>query len=193
MKIGYARVSTEDQRLDAQLDALNDAGCEMIFEEKQSGKSADRPQLLAMIAQLRRGDTVVVTKLDRLGRSLKDLIEIVFDLDGSGIHFKSIDDNIDTSTPMGKFVFHVFGALAEFERARLSQRTREGLAAARKRGRTGGRPAGLSAKARDKARLAESLYNEGERSVAEMCDHLDISKATLYRYLRSRGVQIKKA
>ena len=190
MKIGYARVSTSDQTLDPQLDALRAAGCEILFQEKISGKTADRPELQKMRTQLRTGDTVIVWKLDRLGRSLRDLVALVSEFQERGVHFQSIQDQIDTSTPMGKFTFHLFAALAEFERDIISERTKAGLAAARARGRKGGRPKGLSKKAQDKARLAESLYKERERSIREICDHLDISKATLYRYLRARGVEI---
>lgn len=193
MKIGYARVSTEDQSLQLQIDALTEAGCELIFQEKVSGKNADRQQLKELRSQLRTGDTVVVWKLDRLGRSLRDLVGLVSEFQDRGIHFKSLQDHIDTSTPMGKFTFHLFAALAEFERDIISERTKAGLAAARARGRMGGRPKGLSKKAQDKARLAESLYKERERSIREICDHLDISKPTLYRYLRARGVKIGEA
>ena len=190
MKIGYARVSTEDQSLQLQIDALRKAGCEQIFQEKVSGKNADRQELKNLRAQLRNGDTVIVWKLDRLGRSLRNLMELVSEFQDKGVHFQSLQDQINTSTPMGKFTFHLFAALAEFERDIISERTKAGLAATRARGRKGGRPKGLSKKAQDKARLAESLYKERERSIAEICDHLDISKPTLYRYLRSRNVKI---
>ena len=143
-----------------------------------------------MLKQLRKGDTVVVWKLDRLGRSLRDLVSVVSDFQESGVHFRSLHDHIDTGTPVGKFTFHLFAALAEFERDIISERTKAGLAAACARGRKGGRKKGLSKKVRDKARLAEFLYKERERSIAEICDHLDISKPTLYRYLRSRNVKI---
>ena len=190
MKIGYARVSTEDQSLQLQIDALRKAGCEQIFQEKVSGKNADRQELKNLRAQLRNGDTVIVWKLDRLGRSLRNLMELVSEFQDKGVHFQSLQDQINTSTPMGKCTFHLFAALAEFERDIISERTKAGLAATRARGRKGGRPKGLSKKAQDKARLAESLYKERERSIAEICDHLDISKPTLYRYLRSRNVKI---
>ena len=190
MKIGYARVSTKDQSLNLQKDALQKAGCEKIYSEQVSGTKSDRPQLQAMIKHLREGDAVVVWKLDRLGRSLKDLVNLVAQFHNMGVEFKSLEDVIDTTTPTGKLTFHLFAALAEFERNIISTRTKAGLAAARARGRKGGRPKGLSKKAQDKARLAESLYNEQQRSVTEICDHLDIAKSTLYRYLRSRGVSI---
>lgn len=190
MKIGYARVSTKDQHLDLQKDALHKEGCEKIFEEKASGTKTDRPQLSRMLEQLRQGDVVIVWKLDRLGRSLKDLVRRVTEIQEKGAGFKSLHDSIDTTTAQGKLTFHLFAALAEFERDIISERTRAGLASARARGRQGGRPKGLSQKAQDKARLAESLYREKQRSINEICDYLSISKPTLYRYLRSRGVEI---
>jgi len=143
-----------------------------------------------MLGQLRRGDMIVVWKLDRLGRSLRDLVNLISKFQELEVGFKSLQDNIDTTTPTGKLTFHLFAALAEFERDIISSRTKAGLEAARARGRKGGRPKGLSKKAQDKARLAESLYSEKERSISEICDHLHISKPTLYRYLRSRGVAI---
>ncbi|MGB0985197.1 MAG: recombinase family protein [Saprospiraceae bacterium] len=190
MKIGYARVSTKEQSLDLQQDALQKEGCEKIYSEQISGAKSERPKLKEMILQLRQGDIIIVWKLDRLGRSLRDLIQLVSNFQDLGIGFKSLQDNIDTTTPTGKLTFHLFAALAEFERDIISTRTKAGLEAARARGRKGGRPKGLSKKAQDKARLAESLYKEKERSIAEICDHLSISKPTLYRYLRARGVQI---
>ena len=192
MKIGYARVSTKEQSLNLQEDALQKAGCEKIYSEQISGVKSERPQLQEMIKQLRQGDVIVVWKLDRLGRSLRDLVNLVATFQDEGVEFQSLQDKIDTTTPTGKLAFHLFAALAEFERDIISSRTKAGLEAARARGRKGGRPKGLSKKAQDKARLAESLYKEKERSIAEICDHLHISKPTLYRYLRSRGVSIGK-
>lgn len=190
MKFGYARVSTKEQSLDSQKDALQKAGCDEIIKEKESGRSIDRPKLEDLLNRLRAGDTVVVCKLDRLGRSLRDLVYLVNKLKEMQVGFVSLQDYIDTTTPTGKLTFHLFAAIAEFERDIISTRTKAGLAAARARDRVGGRPKGLSKKAQDKARLAESLYREKERSITEICDHLDISKSTLYRYLRSRGVVI---
>ena len=190
MKFGYARVSTKDQVLDLQIDALKKAGCKKIYQEKITGAKADRPELLKMTGQLREGDTVIVWKLDRLGRSLRDLVNLIEKFNAQGVGFLSLQDNIDTTTPTGKLTFHIFAALAEFERDIISERTKAGLAAARARGRKGGRPKGLSKKAQDKARLAASLYDEQELSISEICDHLYISKPTLYRYLRSRGVKV---
>ena len=191
MNIGYARVSTKDQSLDLQVDALKKTGCRKIYSEQISGSKSSRPELDKMKAQLREGDVVVVWKLDRLGRSLRDLVNLVGHFQSNGIGFKSLQDNIDTTTPTGKLIFHLFAALSEFERDVISDRTKAGLEAARIRGRAGGRPAGLSKKAQDKARLAESLYQENNRTVAEICDYLGISKPTLYRYLRSRGVEFE--
>jgi len=190
MKIGYARVSTKDQSLDLQKDALRKAGCKKIYSERLSGASTERPELSVLLEQLRQDDVIVVWKLDRLGRSLRDLVDLISMFQSIGVGFKSLQDNIDTTTPTGKLTFHLFAALSEFERDIISTRTKAGLEAARARGRHGGRPKGLSKKARDKARLAESLYKEKERSISEICDHLDISKPTLYRYLRTRGVSI---
>ena len=190
MKIGYARVSTKDQSLNLQKDALKKAGCQKIYSEQISGTKTDRANLDEMIEHLRQGDIIVVWKLDRLGRSLRDLINLISKFQDLGVEFKSLQDNIDTTTPTGKLTFHLFAALAEFERDIISERTKAGLASARTRGRHGGRPQGLSKKALDKARLAESLYNEKNNSVQEICEYLSISKPTLYRYLRSRGVSV---
>jgi DNA invertase Pin-like site-specific DNA recombinase len=190
MKIGYARVSTKDQSLNLQKDALKKAGCKKNYSEQISGAKTDRPKLTELVGQLRKGDMIIVWKLDRLGRSLRDLVSLISKFQDLGVGFKSLQDNIDTTTPTGKLTFHLFAALAEFERDIISTRTKAGLEAARARGRKGGRPAGLSKKAQDKARLAESLYKEKERSISEICDHLSISKPTLYRYLRARGVSI---
>lgn len=148
MILGYARVSTDDQLLDAQEDALTAAGAERIFSDKITGSSRSRPELDRMIQQLRDGDVVVVTKYDRLSRSLKDLLEIVEAIRAQGAGFRSLAEDIDTTTPAGRLVFHVFASIAQFERERISERTKEGLAAARKRGRVGGRPP-----ARDRATL----------------------------------------
>ena len=190
MKIGYARVSTKEQSLDLQEDALKKEGCQKNCSEQSSGTKSERPKLKEMVAQLRKGDIVVVWKLDRLGRSLRDLVNLVAKLQDLEVGFKSLQDNIDTTTPTGKLTFHLFAALAEFERDIISSRTKAGLQAARARGRKGGRPKGLSKKAQDKARLSESLYKERERYIAEICNHLHISKPTLYKYLRERGVTI---
>ena len=193
MKIGYARVSTKDQNLDAQLDALKKAGCETIYKEKVSGAKKERPELQKMLESLRAGDEVIVWKLDRLGRSLPDLVSIVNKLKQRDIGFKCIQDShIDTTTPQGTLVFHIFASLADFEREIIRERTKAGLSAARARGRVGGRPKGLNKQAEQKAMVAETLYNERQLSTQEICDQLHISRGTLYRYLRHRGVKIGK-
>jgi len=192
MKIGYARVSTKDQNLNLQLDALQQAGCEKIFKEKMSGASADRPELLKLLEHVREGDVIVIWKLDRLGRSLKHLVEIVNDLMSKQVGLLSLNDPIDTTTPQGRLTFNIFASLAEFEREVIRERTKAGLAAARSRGRQGGRPKGLSEKARQKAMIAETLYKEQQLTVQQIAEQLHISKTTLYTYLRSRGVKVGK-
>jgi DNA invertase Pin-like site-specific DNA recombinase len=190
MKIGYARVSTKEQKLSLQVDALEKAGCKTVFREKITGSTRKRPQLEKMLGQLREGDVVVIWKLDRLGRSLKDLVQLVSEIQEKGAGLLSLNDHIDTTTPQGKLTFHLFAALAEFERGITRERTMAGLASARARGRTGGRPRGLSKKAQDKAMIAEQLYKGGDISVSEICGHISVSKMTLYKYLRHRGVEI---
>lgn len=190
MKIGYARVSRKDQNLDRQMDALTAAGCEKIFQEKASGAKADRQELQLLLQQIRNGDTVVVTKLVRFGRSLKDLISNVNLVQEKGADFVSLTERIDTTSPSGKFMFHMMGAFAEFERDLIIERTTEGLTSARARGRVGGRPKGLSPVAQKKASIVSALYKEGRLSVSEICDQLGISKPTLYKYLRAQGVQV---
>jgi DNA invertase Pin-like site-specific DNA recombinase len=190
MKVGYARVSTYDQHLALQLDALRKAGCRQVYEEVMSGARAERPVLQQALAHLREGDVLLIWKLDRLGRSLRHLIEVVTDLAQRGIGFKSLQENLDTTTSSGKLVFHMFGALAEFERDLIRERTQAGLTAARARGRLGGRPRGLSRQAEATALAAETLYREGQLSVQQIAEKLHIAKSTLYVYLRHRGVAI---
>lgn len=190
MKIGYARVSTQDQNLEMQLDALGKAGCEKIFQEKASGIKSDRPQLAAMQQVLREGDVIYIYKLDRLGRSLKHLLEMTSDFEKRGIGLVSINDHIDTTTAQGRLIFNIFASLAEFERDLIRERTKSGLEAARVRGRKGGRSRGLSKEAEKKAMLAQTLYNERKLGVNEIAADLEISKMTLYKYLRHRGVII---
>jgi DNA invertase Pin-like site-specific DNA recombinase len=181
MLIGYARVSTQDQTLNLQQDALKGAGCDPIFTDTASGASAERPGLEDALSHLRTGDTLVVWRLDRLGRSLQHLIQTVTALDSRGIGFRSVTENIDTTTSGGKLVFHIFGALAEFERDIIRERTQAGLQAARHRGRTGGRPKSLSF---NKAEMARKLYADKSNSIPDICRTLGISKPTLYRYIK---------
>lgn len=180
MLIGYARVSTDDQNLDLQHDALQQAGCDKVFSDRQSGANADRPGLASVFDTLRAGDSLVIWRLDRLGRSLKDLIQMVEQLQKRGVGLKSVRENIDTTTSGGRLVFHLFGALAEFERNLIRERTQAGLSAARARGRLGGRPKSLDPK---KQELALRLYREQQHSIAEICAMMGISKSTLYNYL----------
>jgi DNA invertase Pin-like site-specific DNA recombinase len=190
MKLGYARVSTSGQSIDLQHDALRAAGCEKLFTDIASGAKAARPELDKMLAESRRGDVICVWKLDRLGRSLKHLVELVGVLSERGVGLKSLSDPIDTSTAQGRLVFGIFASLAEFERDLIRERTNAGLTAARARGRLGGRPKGLSDSAEVTAMAAETLYNERRLTVLEICEKLRISRHTLYRYLRHRGVEV---
>ena len=187
MLIGYARVSTDDQNLDLQKQALVEAGCEHIFEDYQSGAKSSRPGLSAALAYARTGDTLVIWRLDRLSRSLQDLIEMVNHLDSQMIGLKSLHESLDTSSSSGKLIFHIFGALAEFERNLIRERTQAGLLAARKRGRTGGRPKALDA---DKRALAVKLYDEKNHTVAQICQMMGISKPTLYKYIEDERMKM---
>src|SRR5918999_546189 len=181
MLIGYARVSTYDQTLNLQQDALTKAGCNKIFTDTASGAKAERKGLVEALRYIRPGDTLVVWRLDRLGRSLRDLIATMIMLEERGIGFKSLTENIDTTTSGGKLIFHIFGALAEFERNLIREQTQAGLTAARARGRKGGRPNALTARQRS---VVQSLYDDSKNSIAEICGTLKISKATLYRYIK---------
>ncbi|WP_460939179.1 recombinase family protein [Spirosoma humi] len=190
MIIGYGRVSTTDQNLHLQTDALTKAGCERIYSEKFTGTTKDRPELNKLIEHLRQGDTLIVWRLDRLGRSTSDLIDLVNTFEKKGVVFKSIMENIDTETASGRLFFTFFAAMAEFERNLIRERTNAGLAAARARGRVGGRKAGLSKEADIKAAAAKTLYESGN-TVQKICTMLNIgSKRTLYKYLRAKGVKI---
>src|SRR4051794_689142 len=182
MMIGYARVSTTDQTLDLQLDALQKAGCTKIFTDTASGAKTERKGLEEAISYVRAGDTIVVWRLDRLGRSLQHLIETIGQLDARNIGFKSLTENIDTTTSGGKLVFHIFGALAEFERNLIRERTSAGLQAARERGRKGGRPKSLSA---NKTEMARKLYADKTNAVEDICKTLGISRTTLWRYVKA--------
>src|SRR3954465_7686178 len=182
--IGYARVSTQDQTLDVQLDALKNTGCIKIFTDTASGAKAERKGLHEALDYVRENDVLVVWRLDRLGRSLKDLIDIIFQLDQRKIGFKSLTENIDTTTPGGKLIFHIFGALAEFERNLIRERTNAGLAAARSRGTKGGRPKALTGK---KIEMARKLYEDKSNSIEEICKTLGISRMTLWRYVKRQA------
>ena len=183
MKIGYARVSTLDQNLDLQMDALKNAGCEVIYQEKVSGKNKERPELNQLFSKLRVKDTVVVWKLDRLGRSLRDLIDLVAEMQKLEVNFVSIQDSINTATATGRFTFNIFASLAEFEREIISERTKAGLASARARGRKGGRPSGLSKENLSKAKTIKVLFDLQEKTMQEIADDLGLSRSTCYRYL----------
>lgn len=178
MIIGYARISTDDQSLDSQTDALSAAGAEKVFADKISGSRRARPELDKMLEQLRDGDVVTVTKYDRLARSLKDLLEIVEVIRERGVGFRSLAEDIDTTTPAGRLVFHVFASIAQFERERISERTREGLASARKRGRIGGRPPALTAAQKEEVRR---MRDDEHRAVPEIARLFKVSERTVRR------------
>lgn len=181
MLVGYARVSTGEQNLDLQIDALKEADCEKIFTDKISGTKADRPGLSKALDHLREGDTLVIWKLDRFGRSLKDLVMKVESLDNRGIQFQSLTEKIDTTSAVGKLHFHLFGALAEFERDIISERTMAGLRSARARGRHGGRPKIMTDK---KLKMAQTLIESKEHTIKEICKIIGVSRSTLYRHIR---------
>jgi DNA invertase Pin-like site-specific DNA recombinase len=183
MLVGYARVSTLDQTLDLQQDALRQIGCEHIFTDTASGAKTDRAGLDEALRYVRAGDMLVVWRLDRLGRSLKHLIETIGQLQERGIGFRSIQENIDTMTSGGKLIFHVFGALAEFERDLIRERTNAGLAAARARGRKGGWPRAAALNDQKKVALALRLWEDKTNTIEDICRTLRVSRATLYRYL----------
>ncbi|HZM58009.1 MAG TPA: recombinase family protein [Acidimicrobiales bacterium] len=178
--IGYARVSTEDQNASLQQDALKQAGCLKVFTDTASGSLANRPQLERMLDQLRPDDIVVVWRLDRLGRSLKNLIALVEELAEKGVGFRSLTESIDTTTANGKLFFSIIGALAEFERDLVRERTLAGLAAARARGRVGGRPPVMTP---DKVKVARQMYDSREHTVEAIAKTLGVSRKTVYRHL----------
>ena len=182
MKIGYVRVSKQEQNEGLQIDALKEAGCDKWFLDKMTGSKAERKGLTEALAYLRPGDTFVVWKLDRAGRSLTHLIELLKGLKERGIEFISLTEQIDTTTPGGKLIFHLMGALAEFERDLIRERTNAGLAAARARGRVGGRPRKL--KTNGEVALAQRMFADQSHSISEICAALGISRATLYRYVK---------
>lgn len=189
MLIGYARVSTSDQSLDLQTDALAAAGCERVFADTASGAKAERPGLEETLAFAREGDVLVVWRLDRFGRSLKDLVGRVEALGERGVGFRSLQESIDTTSAGGRLVFHVFGALAEFERELIRERTLAGLASARARGRKGGRPPAMTAR---KVDLAAKLMADPAVSVDEVCEAVGVGRSTLYRYVSPDGVVRKR-
>jgi len=178
MIIGYARVSTDDQNLDAQTDALTAAGAERVFADKISGSARSRPELDKLLDHLREGDVIVVTKYDRLARSLRDLLEIVETIKAHGGGFRSLAEDIDTTTSAGRLIFHVFASIAQFERERISERTCEGLAAAKRRGRVGGRPPALTAAQRDEVRR---MRDEEGRALHEIASLFKVSTRTVRR------------
>lgn len=179
--VGYTRVSTDDRNLSLQLDAPKAAGREKIFRDAASGTKAERPGLMQALEYVRAGDSLVVWRLDRLGRSLTQLIDLMTQLDSRSIGFRSLTEQIDTTTSGGKLIFHIFGALAEFERNLIRERTMAGLAAARARGRQGGRP--KLPETDRKIQMARKLYADQSNSITDICKTLGVSRATLYRYL----------
>lgn len=190
MKIGYARVSTRDQHLELQLDALKQAGCEKVYQDVANGAKTERPALDELLTNLRSGDVVVIWKLDRLGRSLRHLVDLMGQFNAKNVGLQSLNDPIDTTSAQGRLLFNLFASLAEFERELIRERTHAGLSAARARGRVGGRPKGLPPQAAATALAAETLYRERRLSVSAIAKKLHISKSTLYSYLRRRGVEI---
>jgi DNA invertase Pin-like site-specific DNA recombinase len=178
--IGYARVSTDDQNLNLQHDALHTEKCDKIFEDCISGAKSKRPGLDSALEMLRSGDTLVIWRLDRLGRSLKNLIELTETLKQRSIGLRSLQEAIDTTTSSGQLIFHIFGALAEFERNLIRERTQAGLVAARARGKVGGRPKALD---NNKRTLVVKLYDKRQHSVNEICEMMGISKPTLCKYI----------
>lgn len=181
MKVGYARVSTEEQSEDPQLDALRDAGCERIFCEKMSGQTKQRPELERLMDTLRSGDIVVVQRLDRLGRSLKDLIELLDNFKSQQVQFISLNESIDTTTAVGELAFHMIGSIAQFERRLISERTKAGLDAARARGRKGGRKPKLNS---SNIKKAQAMLLDPTITKAEVACHFDVSRPTLNSALK---------
>lgn len=186
MKIGYARVSTEEQSDSAQLNALRDAGCERVYQEKDSGKSRFRPELERMTDSLRAGDVVVVQRLDRLGRSLRDLIELLDSFKEQNVQFISLNESIDTTTAVGELAFHMIGSIAQFERRLISERTKAGLAAARARGRKGGRKAKLTT---SDIRKAHAMLLDPSVTKAEIAEHFGVSRPTLNKALNKTAIK----
>src|SRR5438132_3216066 len=186
MNIGYARVSTQDQTLNLQKDALEKIGCAKIFTDTISGAATERKGLAEALEYVREGDSLVVWKLDRLGRSLKHLIDTITDLNNRKIGFRSLTEGMNTTTSNGRLIFNIFASLAEFERDLIRERTKAGLAAARARGRKGGRPKAQTLNTPKKVALAQSLYDDKTNTIDEICQTLHISRATLYRYIKTK-------
>ncbi|GGH42578.1 resolvase [Dyadobacter endophyticus] len=192
MIFGYIRVSKNEQSQDLQFDALRKAGCEKIFHEKVSGASKDRPEYGKMVSELRKGDVIVVWRIDRLGRATYELIKLMVEWKEMGVDFRSISEGIDTSTKMGRLWYMLSSVFAENEREILMERTLAGMEAARARGRVGGRPKGLTKKSQELASLAATLYLSKKYTINQICKQLQIgSKTTLYNYLRHEGIEIE--
>lgn len=188
MQFGYARVSTGEQDCSMQVDALRAAGCERVFAETASGAATERPELAAALSHSRAGDILVIWRLDRLGRSLPHLIEIVGKLEQAGVGLRSLAEGIDTTTPNGRLIFRIFGALAEFERELIRERTRAGLASARARGRKGGRPPKLGA---EKMRIARRLLDDADTTISEVARTLGVHRSTLHKALSASSPAVK--
>lgn len=184
MKFGYVRVSTLEQNPSLQIDALKAAGCEEIIKDEISGKSSSRPGLNNLLDKLRRNDELIVWRLDRLGRSLKDLIELINDFEVRGVKFRSLTESIETTTNNGRLIFNIFASLAEFERNLIRERTMAGLSAARARGKLGGRPN----VGRKRIEAALQLYDKGQLNISEICRTIGISRGTLYKYINDRKI-----
>lgn len=187
MNVGYGRVSTADQQLAPQIDALQQAGCEKVFTDVASGAKSERSGLHAVLHFVRPGDTLVVCRLDRLGRSLRHLIDTINDLDARGVGFRSVAEQLDTTTSGGRLIFHIFAAIAEFERDLIRERTQAGLKAARARGRLGGRPRALTPK---KLAQAQAMLKDPNIAIGAVCETLGVSRSTLYREFHRRGLSM---
>jgi DNA invertase Pin-like site-specific DNA recombinase len=190
MKYGYARVSTNSQELNLQIDALKKAGCQKIFKEIAKGTKTERCKLNELLALVKPGDSIIIWKLDRIGRSLKHLITLFNDLIARKISIVSLQDPINTATAQGRLIFNIFASLAEFEKDLIRERTMAGLSSARARGRTGGRLKGITKQAEEKTYAAEALYKQRKLSCDQISKQIGISKTTLYKYLRLRNVKI---
>lgn len=188
-RIGYARVSTDDQELALQLDALSGTGCLSIYQEKASGKDTERPELIQCLKALRSGDTLVVWRMDRLGRSLSDLVKTISDLEARGVGFESLTEKIETSSATGKLMFHVFAAMAEFERNLIRERTQAGLVAARARGRVGGRKHKLD---EQQKKEIKALLRDPDISISEVAKRYGISRTTIYRNVEIENLAVQE-